>query len=295
MSYEHCSLCPRMCLVDRTQGDVGFCGMPQGLVLSRAALHQWEEPCISGTRGSGTIFFSGCSMRCLYCQNKEIAESRYGKEVSDARLLEIFWELLEAGAHNINLVTPTHYMPTIREAMIRAKNEGFPLPFVYNTSGYERQETLATLEGLVDIYLTDYRYRDSQIALAYSKAGDYPTVAKTAILEMVRQQPTPVFDEDGMMRRGVIVRLLLLPGHVIDAKLRLHDMYHTHGDHIYISLMRQYTPREGMPPPLDRPVTDAEYLSLLHYAENLEGLRGFTQEKEAASDSFIPPFDTTGV
>ena len=214
MTYETCDLCPRACGVDRTRGERGACRMTSRLVLARAALHYWEEPCISGTAGSGTVFFSGCPLGCVYCQNHEIADGSHGLAVDDGRLEEIFFELRDAGAHNINLVTPTHFAPTVAKAIRRARDAGFALPFVCNTSGYESTETLRALDGLIDIYLTDLRYARPATAAAYSHAPDYPAVARTALAEMVRQTGAATFDERGLMTRGTIVRILLLPGHL---------------------------------------------------------------------------------
>jgi putative pyruvate formate lyase activating enzyme len=269
--------------------------MPSTLTLARAALHHWEEPCISGTRGSGTVFFTGCPLKCSYCQNRDIALGKWGKEVPDSRLGEVFRELAAAGAHNINLVTPTHYAPTIEAAIRRAKEAGFDLPFVWNTSGYERVETLRRLEGLVDIYLTDLRYSSPPPAKRYSGAPDYPQYAKAAIREMVRQTGACVFAPDGLLLRGTVVRILLLPGGLADAKLSVLHLWRAYGDSIFISLMQQYTPMLGMAPPLDRRVTEHEYRALVDYATRLGITNAYTQDRAAATDSFIPPFDLTGV
>lgn len=295
MTYEKCMLCPRRCGVDRTRGERGVCRMTSRLVLARAALHHWEEPCISGTAGSGTVFFSGCPLGCVYCQNREIADGSHGLPVDDGRLTEIFFELGEAGAHNINLVTPTHFAPTVIAAIRRARDEGFTLPFVCNTSGYETVETLRAFEGLIDIYLTDLRYARPATAAAYSHASDYPAVAKAALAEMVRQTGAEVLDGAGIMTRGTIVRVLLLPGYLTDAKLSLLHLAKHYGDRVRVSIMQQYTPPAGMPPPLDRRVTEAEYAALIRYAGTLSVTNAYTQEREAADASFIPPFDLTGV
>ena len=295
MTYETCDLCPRACGVDRTRGERGACRMTSRLVLARAALHYWEEPCISGTAGSGTVFFSGCPLGCVYCQNCEIADGSQGLTVDDGRLEEIFFELRDAGAHNINLVTPTHFAPTVAKAICRARDAGFSLPFVCNTSGYESTETLRALDGLIDIYLTDLRYARPATAAAYSHAPDYPAIARAALAEMVRQTGAATFDERGLMTRGTIVRILLLPGHLPDAKLSLLHLAKHYRDTVWVSLMQQYTPPPGMPPPLDRRVTPEAYDSLVRYAETLGFEHAYTQEREAASESFIPPFDFTGV
>ena len=292
--YKECRLCHRNCGVDRTVTP-GYCKMTSEVFLSRAALHRWEEPPISGDRGSGTIFFSGCSLSCVFCQNREISRGRAGKAVSVDRLSDIMLRLEEEGAHNINLVTPTHYIPSVAEAIRTARAKGLTLPIVYNTGSYERVEALRQLEGLVDIYLPDLKYYTEKSASLLSSAADYPRVAREAISEMVRQVGEPRFDSEGIMQRGVIVRILLLPGHVAEAKLSLKYLYDTYGDSIYVSLMNQYTPMPGMKPPLDRPVTREEYYQLLDYAEKIGLKNGFTQDFGTAEESFIPPFDESGV
>ena len=217
VDIKECRLCPRNCGVDRSQGQRGYCGMTQEIRLARASLHMWEEPCISGKNGSGTVFFTGCPLRCIFCQNREIALGDVGKAVSIERLVEIFFELKAKGAHNINLVTPTHYVPQIAQALEKAKDAGLKLPVVYNTGSYENLETLKMLDGLIDIYLPDFKYDSSELAMKYSHAPDYREVADAAIHEMLRQVGKPVFDGD-MLQRGVIVRHLVLPGHTKDSK-----------------------------------------------------------------------------
>ncbi len=267
--------------------------------VARAALHMWEEPCISGEEGSGAVFFTGCSLRCVYCQNYSLSRGETGKEISVKRLAEIFLELADQGANNINLVTPTHFVPQIIEALEMAKEEGLKLPIVYNTSGYERVEVLKKLKGLVDIYLPDFKYWEKESAKRYSMAGDYPEAAKAALREMVDQAPAPVFDERGIMRRGVIVRHLLLPGHVTEAKKIVEYLYKTYGDQIYVSLMNQYTPLDTLDadafPELNRKVTKREYDRLVDYAIDLGVECGYIQEGETAMKSFIPPFTLNGV
>lgn len=294
MTYESCHLCPRACGVDRTRGERGRCRMTDRLVLARAALHAWEEPCISGTRGSGTVFFSGCSLGCLYCQNHEIARGAHGVEVEDQRLTEIFFTLRDSGAHNINLVTPTHFAPTVARAIRRARAESFTLPFIYNTSGYESVETLRQMEGLIDIYLTDLRYARAETA-RFSEATEYPAVARAALAEMVRQTGAPRYDDDGLLIGGTVVRILLLPTCLTDAKLSVLHLAAHYRDTVIVSLMQQYTPPVGMPPPLDRRVTTEEYDALVRYAVHHDLKYVYTQEREAADASFIPPFDLTGV
>lgn len=293
-SYQSCNLCARACGVDRTRGELGFCRTTDGATVARAALHMWEEPIISGERGSGTVFFSGCSLRCVFCQNSEISRGIAGKTVDSKRIAEIMLELQGKGAHNINFVTPTHFAPTVRESVILARKAGLTVPIVYNTSSYDTLDTLRSLEGIVDVYLPDLKYYLPKTARLFSLAEDYPAVAKAAIAEMVRQCPLPEI-KNGIMKRGVIVRILLLPGHVAEAKLSLKYLFDTYGDGIYISLMSQYTPMKNSKPPLDRRVTRAEYCDLVDYAERLGVKNGFTQEFGVAEESFIPPFDNTGV
>ena len=292
--YKKCRLCARQCGVDRTV-DLGYCRVPDSLCVARAALHHWEEPSISGTRGSGAIFFSGCSLSCIFCQNREISRAAGTLFISVERLADIMLELQGKGAHNINLVTPTHYAPSIREAIILARKNGLVLPIVYNTGGYDTVETLRTLDGIVDIYMPDMKYYRSDTARKYSAAHDYPTVAMEAIDEMVRQRGAAVIDTDGIMRSGVIVRVLLLPSHLAEAKLTVKKLYDKYGDGIYISLMSQYTPMPDMPHPLDRCVTAGEYRELVEYAERIGVTYGYVQEGGSADESFIPPFDNTGV
>ena len=287
-------LCGRACGVDRTK-ELGYCKMSDKLYLARAALHYWEEPPISGDRGSGTIFFSGCSLRCVYCQNREISRGESGREVSLERLSEIMHELSIKGAHNINLVTPTHFVPSIKKAIILAKSRGLDIPIVYNTSSFDSVDALRSLSGLVDIYLADMKYYLGKTAKKLSFAENYPEVARLAIEEMVKQTGECVIDSCGIMKKGVIVRLLLLPGHLAEAKLCLKYLFDRYGDSIYISLMSQYTPRDDLPSPLNRRVTKREYLELCEYAEKLGVKNGFTQEAESAEESFIPPFDNTGI
>ncbi|MFQ7290046.1 MAG: radical SAM protein [Lacrimispora saccharolytica] len=292
-----CRLCPRNCGADREHGKTGFCKVPAELYAARAALHFWEEPCISGERGSGTVFFSGCTLRCVYCQNASIARADAGRRITWERLTEIFLELQEQGAHNINLVTPTHYAPWISKALQRAVDQGLKLPVVYNCGGYEGEESLRWMEGLVDIYLTDFKYMDSALAARYSQAPDYPEEAKKAFDRMFRQVGTPVFDGEGMMQKGIIVRHLLLPGALKNAKAVVKYVYETYGDEVYLSLMNQYTPLEGanLPEPLNRKVTKREYERLVDYALDLGVTNAFIQEGDTAKESFIPAFEGTGL
>ena len=290
-------LCPRECGVNRKKGEMGVCGQTAAIKAARAALHMWEEPCISGQNGSGTVFFSGCNLGCIFCQNHNIATGKAGIEISIERLAEIFLELQEKGANNINLVTAGHFLPQVAVALEMAKEQGLHIPVVYNSSGYEKAKTLKMLDGLVDIYLPDFKYMDAVLAKKYSHAQDYPEIAKEALSEMVRQVGKAEFDSRGMMKKGVIVRQLLLPGHVKDAKNVLKYLYETYGDRIYISMMNQYTPMPAMKddPQLSRKVTDREYERLIDYAISLGLKNGFMQEGETAKESFIPEFDGEGV
>lgn len=297
MFYENCRICPRECGANRLEGEKGYCHADAEITLARAALHFWEEPCLSGTKGSGAVFFSGCSMGCVYCQNGEIAKNHIGKPVSLTRLSEIFLELQEKGAHNLNLVTPDHYIPSVAEALGEAKKQGLALPVICNCSGYEKPETLRLLDGLVNIYLPDFKYMDAETAGKYSRAPDYPEVAKKALEEMVRQVGTAVFNAAGMMQKGVIVRQLLLPGQLKNSRKVLKYLYNTYGNRIYISIMSQYTPLGHVCPypEINRRVTPREYRKLLEYAEDLGIENGFVQDMEVARESFIPAFDLEGV
>ncbi len=288
--YENCMLCGRACGVNRAQGALGYCKKGTELSLARAALHFWEEPPISGERGSGAVFFSGCSLGCVFCQNEEISHGGLGESVSADRLASIFLSLEKQGAHNINLVTPTHYVPSIRDALLLAKTQGLSIPIVYNTSAYDSAQALSMMEGLVDVYLPDFKYHRSDIAMKYSFAKNYPSIAKSALAEMVRKRPVPTYNEEGILTSGVLVRVLVLPGAVANAKLSLRYLWDTYGDHILYSIMRQYTPREGLMPPLNRRVTEAEYEDVLSYALRIGIRDAFTQGAESASETYTPPF-----
>ena len=295
--YENCLLCPRKCGINRSTGQTGVCGVSSEIKVARAALHYWEEPCISGKRGSGAVFFSGCSLHCVFCQNREISDGKEGKVISKERLSDIFMELADKGANNINLVTPGQYIPDIVWAVNDAKSRGMKLPIIYNTSGYENVTELKLLEGIVDVYLPDFKYMDSTLSARYSRAKDYPSVAKQALSEMVRQQPDVVIDDStGLIQKGVIVRQLLLPGHVNDAKAVLKYLYDTYHDHVYISMMSQFTPiaLEDYPE-INRTVTRREYERLVDYALEIGITNAFIQEGDVAKDSFIPAFDCEGV
>ena len=292
--YAECRLCARNCGVDRTRGGIGYCKSSSTAKIARAALHMWEEPIISADRGSCTIFFSGCSMGCIFCQNAEISFGGRGKEVDCVRLCEIMLELRDKGAHNINFVTPTHFAPTVRSSVELARSKGLDIPIVYNTGGYDNVDTIKFLAGTVDIYLADYKYNRKVTAKEYSRAENYIETARAAFDEMVSQRGTPVV-ENGIMKSGVIVRVLLLPGHVAEAKLSVKYLYEKYGDKVYISLMNQYTPMPNMPYPLNRTVSNEEYCELVDYAIKKGVRNAFIQEGGTARESFIPPFDYTGV
>jgi len=262
-------------------------------IVSRAALHHWEEPCISGTRGAGTVFFAGCNLSCVYCQNYEISELCRGIEISVERLAEIYRELIARGAHNIDLVTPTHFT----HAVFQSLREPLPVPVVYNCGGYESVDTLKMLDGYIDIYLPDFKYADSVLAKKYSKAEDYPIHAKRAIDEMVRQVGGCEFDENGMMKRGIIVRHLVLPSYTDNSKRVIKYLYNTYGDDIYMSIMNQYTPLESVLkyPEINRKVTKSDYDEVLDFAVEIGVENAFVQEGGTVSESFIPLFDGEGV
>lgn len=295
--YENCLLCPRKCGINRSTGQTGVCGVSSEIKVARAAFHYWEEPCISGKKGSGAVFFSGCSLHCVFCQNREISDGKAGKVISKERLSDIFMELAVKGANNINLVTPGQYIPDIVWAVNNAKSRGMKLPIIYNTSGYENVTELKLLEGIVDVYLPDFKYMDSTLSARYSRAKDYPSVAKQALSEMVRQQQDVVIDDaTGLIQKGVIVRQLLLPGHVNDAKAVLKYLYDTYHDHVYISMMSQFTPIALKDyPEINRTVTRREYERLVDYAIEIGITNAFIQEGDVAKDSFIPAFDCEGV
>lgn len=300
--YDNCKLCHRACGVTRSVS-AGYCGMTDRIVAARAALHYWEEPCICGERGSGAVFFSGCGLRCVYCQNHDIALGNTGRAIDTARLAEIFLELQAKDAVNINLVTPTHFVPSILPALDRARREGLTLPIVYNTGNYETLDTLKSLEGYVDIYLPDFKYWDDALAARYSNAPGYSVHAAENLAEMFRQVGRPVMDglagsETSRMTRGIIVRHLALPGALQDSRQILRYLFETYGDAIYLSIMNQYTPLPqnlSAHPELNRRITDAEYNALIDYAIDLGIENAYIQEGETAAESFIPAFNNEGV
>lgn len=295
MDYKNCMLCPRKCGVDRSKAK-GFCGMPDKLFAAKAYLHLWEEPCISGETGSGTVFFTGCNLRCVYCQNRKIAEGREGFEITSKRLGEIFLELQDKGANNINLVTPTHYVPHIISALDKVKDK-LKIPVVYNCGGYESTDTLKKLDGYIDIYLPDFKYCDSRLAKRYSNAEDYPEIVKSALNEMVRQTGSCQFDKNGIMQKGVIVRHLVLPGFLQNSKEVIEYLYKKYGNDIFMSIMNQYTPLEYVKdyPEINRKVTEKEYDEIIDFAAGIGVENAFVQEGGTVSESFIPIFDGEGI
>lgn len=328
-SLSACRLCPRSCGVDRLSGKTGYCGQGKEIRAARAALHFWEEPILSGASGSGAVFFSGCNLRCVFCQNYHIAFGECGKAISSKRLSEIFLELQAKGAHNINLVTGAPYIPHIREALLSAKSKGLILPIIYNSSGYESVEALKILDGLVDIYLPDMKYYSSELSMRYSKAPDYFEKASVAIEEMIRQVGSPIIERESLslfgdkntstnttvddniitaavdyngdplmlMKRGVIVRHLLLPGETKDSKKILRYLHETYGERIYISIMNQYTPLAQVEniPELNRRVTPDEYDRVVNFAIRLGIQNAFIQDGDTATESFIPEFNYEGI
>lgn len=295
-AYACCTLCPRGCRVNRTAGQRGFCGAGDQVYVARAALHPWEEPPISGTRGSGTVFFSHCTLGCVFCQNRSISrQTERGKPVSQTRLAEIFLELQAQGAHNINLVTATHYIPSVAAAIRLARSIGLQIPIVYNTGGYETVESLRLLNGLIDVYLPDFKYYSSYYGGLYAGAPDYADAASEAIAEMVRQTGRPVLNSESLLMRGTVIRHLMLPGLAGDTAQVLRYIAAHWGDQVLVSLMRQYTPL-GMEdyPELNRRIADEEYEEAAELFGAL-GLAGFLQDGESISESFIPSFQGEGV
>ena len=291
---EKCMLCPRNCQVDRKQGEKGFCHAGYDPRIARAALHFWEEPCISGSKGSGAVFFSHCSLKCVFCQNYEISQQDAGREVTIEQLGGIFLDLQKQGAHNINLVTPTHYVPQIIEALKLAKSKNLKIPIVYNSSGYETVQTIKLLQNFVDIYLPDLKYFDSKYSERYSQAPEYFYIASKAIDEMVSQVGPPVFDHNGLMKKGVIVRHLMLPGLLFDSKKIVDHLRKTYGNRIYLSIMNQYTPLKNISgyPEIDRTLPSAHYESFVQYAIRQGIGNAFIQEGDTAKESFIPSFNS---
>lgn len=294
---KKCMLCPRNCCVDRITNEIGFCKSNSSITVARVSLHHWEEPCISGKQGSGTVFFSGCNLKCVFCQNNAISHKGVGTAISIERLSDIFLEQQSKGAHNINLVTPTHFVPQIIEAIKIARNKGLLLPIVYNSSGYENIDTIKALKGYIDIYLPDLKYFNDKYSIKYSNAPNYFNIASKAIEEMYNQVGEAVFDFDGMMKKGVIIRHLMLPGLLFDSKKIIDYVYNRFGHKVYISLMNQYTPVNNLDlyPEINKPLNPKHYESLIDYCLSLSIKNAFIQEEGTVSESFIPEFDLRGV
>ena len=309
MDLSDCTLCPRSCRVNRLAGRIGYCNVTADLFAARAALYYHEEPVISGSRGSGAVFFAGCNMGCVFCQNYAIAKAMTGTQLSAGRLTEIFLSLQEQGAHNINLITAEHFLPQVIRSLRDAKDQGLTLPVVYNTGTYERVEAIQALEGLVDVWLPDFKYISPRLSLAYSHTPDYFQYASKALQEMVRQCPEPLFSDgshtldapddadDPLMVRGVLVRHLVLPGSTQDSMDILKYLHDTYGDQIFISIMNQYTPMPQVKddPDLGRKLSSEEYEKVVDYAISLGITNGFIQEEGTASRRYIPAFDGTGI
>lgn len=291
-----CTLCPRKCRVNRTTS-AGRCGVyGHSIRVGRASLHMWEEPCISGENGSGTIFFAGCNLDCVYCQNKALSQNLNGNDISEKQLADLMLKLQLSGAHNINLVTPTHYLPQIRSAILQAKNGGLYIPIVYNTSGYESVEAIQSLSGLVDVFLTDYKYADDVLGTRYSGVTDYASVAFFAIAAMVSLVGPPVFDENEMLQKGVIVRHLILPGQMQNSKDALSKIFNCFGDDVILSIMNQYTPvGDNLPDELSRTVSEQEYNDIIDFALHIGITNAYIQEEGTQRESFIPSFNGEGV
>nr|WP_164880422.1 radical SAM protein [Clostridium manihotivorum] len=294
---KSCELCNRSCKVNRLDGKVGFCKASEKIKVARAELHFWEEPCVSGSEGSGTVFFSHCNLGCVFCQNHEISQEYNGKEISIERLSQIFLELQEKEANNINLVTPTHYVPQIIEALHLARSKGLSIPILYNTNGYDSLDTIKALDGLIDVYLPDYKYFSAKYAINYSKAKDYTENINVVISEMLRQVGTPQFDERGIIKKGVIVRHLMLPGLLFDSKKVIDDIFNTFGNNVYISIMNQYTPlhKANEFPEINRILNPNHYDSLIDYALSIGVTNGFIQDSGTNSEAFVPSFKNEGV
>ena len=295
--YLSCRLCPRECGIDRNAGQRGICGQTNLIKAGRAALHFWEEPCICDNSGSGAVFFSGCSLRCSYCQNFELSRGKQGIEVSEEKLAEIYLHLQEEGASNINLVTAEHFAPQIRQSILLARQKGLFLPVILNSSGYVNSYCLEILRDVIDIYLVDFKYMDENLSQSYSMAKDYPCVAKNALRKMVEYAPNLIFNEKGILQKGVIVRHLCLPMHSEDSKNVLEYVYKTYGKNVLLSIMRQYTPvnENKYFPNLNRTLSEAEYEEILSFCINIGIEEAFIQEGEAASESFIPEFNGDGI
>lgn len=294
---NNCNLCIRKCNVNRNNNQLGICNSTNIVKIARASLHHWEEPCISGSNGSGTVFFSNCNLKCVFCQNYSISTQGFGTEISIQRLSEIFIELQNQGAHNINLVTPTHFVPQIIEALKISKSNGLNIPIVYNTNSIDTIDTIKILDGYIDVYLPDFKYFNDKYALRYSKIKGYSNNTIEVISEMLKQVGTPKFDANGIMQKGVIIRHLMLPGLLFDSKKVVDCIYNMFGDSVYLSLMNQYTPMYNVSlyPEINKTLNPKLYDSLINYSLSLGIKNGFIQEEGTDSKSFIPKFDNTGI
>lgn len=288
-----CNLCPRKCSVNRLNGELGFCNASQDVKVAKVSLHQWEEPCISGTVGSGTIFFSNCNLKCVFCQNHTISVGGLGNIVSIERLSEIFLEQQKRGAHNINLVTPTHYVPQIIEALKIAKSKGLNIPILYNSNAYESIDTIKALSGFIDVYLPDLKYCKNKYAIKYSNAPNYFNIASKVIAEMISQVGEAKFDNEGLIQKGVIIRHLMLPNLLFDSKKIIDFIYSTFNDSAYISLMNQYTPmhKAAKYAEINKPLNPTHYDALIDYCITLGITKCFIQESGTCSKDFVPDFD----
>lgn len=294
---NNCRLCIRKCNINRTIGNVGPCNSSMELRIAKASLHFWEEPCISGENGSGTVFFSNCNLKCVFCQNHVISHDGIGKKINTERLSKIFFELQSKGANNINLVTPTHFVPNIIEAIKLAKSNGLTIPFLYNTNSYDSLETIKSLNGYIDVYLPDFKYYDDKYAVKYSKAPGYAENALTIIKEMISQVGTAKFNQNGIIEKGVIIRHLLLPGLLFDSKKVIDTIYTNFHDDVFISLMNQYIPMHEACnyPEINKPLNPKAYDSLIRYAINLGVKNGFIQDEGSNCLTYVPSFDYEGV
>ncbi len=297
MTREYCNQCPRQCGIIRKKG-LGYCGVSEQLKVAKAFLHMWEEPCISGTQGSGTVFFSGCNLKCVFCQNYDISQNNYGKVISIKRLQEIFIELIKNGAHNINLVNPTHYTNAIKQALLPLKQQGkLTVPVIYNTNGYESIETLKVIEGMVDVYLPDMKYSSDKTAFKYSKAQNYPEVSRKAVIEMYNQVGSPVLDQAGIIKKGLIIRHLILPGHIKESMHILDWISDNLPKSVYISLMSQYIPYYNAEKytEINRGITRHEYERVVNHLYKLGLEAGYIQERQSADVQYVPDFNLEGV
>lgn len=294
---KNCLLCNRKCGVNRLKGELGVCSAGDSIRIARAALHLWEEPPISGENGSGTVFFSHCNFKCVFCQNHEISQNYNGATISIERLSDIFLELQQKGANNINLVTPTHYVPQIVEALDIAKVKGLKLPILYNTNGYDSLDTIKYLDGYIDVYLPDFKYFNNKYAIKYSKVNDYKDNLIPVLKEMIRQTGSTKFDDNGLITKGVIIRHLMLPGLLFDSKKVIDTIYKTFGNQVYISIMNQYTPmfKACEYPEINKRLNSKHYDSLINYASEIGVINGFIQDSEASSTDFVPSFNLEGV